>query len=135
MFQFDIRTLITIKASEPKRHDRIEVHARVLPEETETPIETHRASQVMFDATGSGAHPRIVEWRSSVPEEEVGRFAPDEAQICLTFAPFKQLFTFIEEYREQFDNYSYIFDREQIQSRIDRILKQVKSHEDESDAS
>lgn len=98
----DISRLITRKPALAYDTRPLEVKARL-------EVGTSGEPLVTFDASGGNTVVQLVEWRSTVKEGEKGKFLPEEHHIELSVNQVCQPFTFLEELREDFGNYSYSF--------------------------
>ena len=112
----DISRLITMKPAFPDETRPLEVKARL---EVGSPDEPH----VTFDASGGNTVVQLVEWRSTVKEGEKGRFYPEEHHIELTVNQVHQPFTFLEELREDFGNYSYSFADKSLRKSFEVLVR------------
>lgn len=123
-FRFSITTMITYKAGQGEGVDRIELPVRLDDiEGVENPL-------TIFDATGSNATMEIVDWRNSVDIGSNGRFSPENKKVAIVISKINQPFTFLEEYRDEFSNYSYTFACKKINQKLDKLMaKTLKSIE------
>lgn len=131
-FCFDVSTMFTHKSDFNEKTNRIELHAR---------LDTQHESglpQFTFDATGSAANVEIIDWRASVKEGDVGRFAPEGTHLELEVRSVHRPFTFLHEDRVEFRNHSYTFSGEKMVKHFERVvkkrLKQIESELTEHDA-
>ena len=114
LVKFDMVRLITWKPSDQRETRTLELVARLDVVDGET--------RGTFDSSGSKTDMEIVQWRSNIKDGEKGKFFPDEHHIALTFNLAHQPFTFLKEYREEFENYSYSFSDEQLLKKFNRII-------------
>lgn len=122
-FRFNVNTMLTHKKKTEVTGDDVELNVRseTIPLDPETPL-------LLFDATGTLATNEIVEWRGKVPVGTTGRFDIDNRCIRLTMNKIVQPFTFLEEYREEFSNYSYQFEPAKINKKFARFIsRKLKS--------
>jgi hypothetical protein len=112
----DISRLITMKPTLECETRPLEVKARLEIGPTNEPV-------VTFDASGGNAVVQLVDWRSTVKEGEKGRFFPEEHHIELTVNQVHQPFTFLEEMREDFGNYSYSFADKTLRKSFDLLVR------------
>ncbi len=123
-FQFSLGTLISLKHGERERERTLELQTHQVANESGDP------PQLIFNATGSSASVDIVEWRSSVPEGESGRFLLPDCQVAVLVTMAKQPMTFCHEYRDEYKNHAYIFEGEKLESRLARMLKRKRTPAD-----
>ena len=116
-FRFSVNKMLTQKKkAEITGHDvELNVRSETIPLDPETPL-------LLFDATGTLATTEIVEWRGTVPVGTIGRFDIDNRSIRLNMNRIVQPFTFLEEYREEFSNYSYQFTPAKINKKFARFV-------------
>lgn len=116
-FCFDVSTMFTHKTSFREKTNRIELLARL--------DTTHESGQPQFtfDATGSAASVDIIEWRGTVREGEVGRYAPEDSHLEIAVRNVTRPFTFLHENRVEFDNHSYTFSGEKMTGHFQRVVK------------
>lgn len=119
-FRFDIGTLISMKDHEPPRPNQMELIARVARQDEGI------VPSVTFDATGSHADVRIVEWRGNVSEGESGLFKEDDTGVRISLPHARQFLILLYEKRPEFSNYSYYFAGEKLEKQIRRALKNAK---------
>lgn len=124
-FCFDINTMISMKAEEAAREETMELVTRIV----ETGEEDLIPSRVTFNATGSAAHVKVVDWRSTVNEGEKGRFKLDDTEVHLTFSQILRPLVFLYEKREEFHNHSYIFAGERLEKTLKKLLRKKKQAE------
>lgn len=116
-FCFDVSTMFSHKSGFDEKTNRIELLARLdTTHESEDP-------QFTFDATGSGASVDIIEWRGTVKEGEMGRYAPEDSHIEIAVRNVTRPFTFLHEDRIEFDNHSYTFGGEKMIDHFHRVIK------------
>ena len=116
-FCFDVNTMFTHKGSLTDPTRRIELIAR---------LDTFHESgepQFTFDSTGSAASVDIIEWRGTVREGEVGRYAPENAHIDISVKAINRPYTFLHEDRVEFDNHSYTFSGDKMRAQFSRLIK------------
>ena len=114
---FDVATMFSHKSnfSEPTR--RMELAARLdLTHESGQP-------QFTFDSSGSNASVDIIEWRRSVTEGEVGRYAPENTHLEIQVKGIVRPFTFLHEDRIEFNNHSYTFSGEKMLNQFKRVVR------------
>jgi len=116
LVKFDMVRLISCKPSDSRVTTSLEVIARLDVVDGAQP-------RITFDSSGSKTAVEIVEWRSSVKEGEKGKFFPEEQHISITFSQAQQPFTFLKEYREEFDNFCYSFADEELIKKLNRVIK------------
>ena len=125
-FCFDINTMFSHKTDASEKTRRIELSAR---------LDTHHENglpQLTFDATGSGASVDIIEWRGTVKQGEVGRYAPDNCHLEIEVRNVTRPFTFLHEDRLEFRNHSYTFSGDKMVNHFDRIVrKKLKQIEED----
>ena len=130
-FCFDINTLFSHKTDFTDKTRRIELGARL------DTLHESGHPQLTFDATGSGASVDIIEWRGTVKEGEIGRYAPDKCHLDIEVRNVTRPFTFLHEDRIEFRNHSYTFSGEKMINHLNRViknkLKQIEQEHDESD--
>ena len=131
-FCFDVNTMFTHKSNNLEKTRRIELQAR---------LDLHHESghpQFTFDSTGSAASVDIIEWRGSVKEGEVARYAPDGAHMEIEVRNVHRPFTFLHEDRIEFHNHSYTFAGDKMINHFQRVvkkrLKQIERELAEQDA-
>lgn len=114
---FDVNTMISHRANFAEQTRRVEIQARLdLRGPGDYP-------QITFDSSGHHASTEIVEWRGTVKEGEVGRYAPENAHIELAVANVNQPFTFLHENRREFNNQSYTFSGGNFRDQFARLVK------------
>ncbi len=116
-FRFHLTTMMTYKSGKvlgdapniefPIRFDTLEDGDDILP---------------LFEATGSNSPVEIVDWRKTVESGAVGRFAVDGRRIVMSVSRLSRPFVFMEEFREEFKNHSYTFDREKFKPRLKKLV-------------
>jgi hypothetical protein len=114
---FDVNTMISHRMPHAEDTRRIEIPAR---------LDNHHPDggiHVTFEASGSNAKMEIVEWRGTVREGEVGRYAPENSHIHFTVANINQPFTFLHENRKEFHNHSFTFDGNNVKDQFKRMVK------------
>lgn len=116
-FCFDVTTLFSHKTDFDEPTKRIELHARL-----DTLHESGRP-QFTFDATGSGASVDIIEWRGTVKEGEIGRYAPEKAHLEIEVRNVHRPFTFLHEDRVEFKNHSYTFSGDKMFNHFERTIR------------
>jgi len=116
-FRFDISNMVCREKESEQATERVEISARQVADNTDA------LPKVTFDATGSTANMHIVGWRSSVKEEESGKFALDGGYITLSVGNVKQPLTFCHDYRATLKSHTYIFEGEKMDLRLKRVLK------------
>jgi len=79
--------------------------------------------QFTFDSSGSNASVDIIEWRRSVTEGDVGRFAPENTHIEVNVKGIVRPFTFLHEDRVEFNNHSYTFSGEKMLNQFRRVVR------------
>jgi len=116
-FCFDVNTMFTHKNNFTEKTNRIEIAARL--------DTTHDSGepQFTFDATGSAASVDIIEWRGTVKEGEVGRFAPEDSHLEISIRNVTRPFTFLHEDRLEFHNHSYTFSGDKMHDHFRRVVK------------
>lgn len=122
---FDINTMFSHKHDSEEKTDRLELNVRL------DTLHESGEPQIAFDASGSAASADIIEWRGSVSEGEVGRFAPESTHIEFQVRNVTRPFTFLHEDRLEFRNQSYTFAGEKMASHFDRVLKHKLKQLDE----
>ncbi len=115
--KFDMVRLITWKPSDMRETRTLELITRLDANIDEV------VPRITFDCSGSKSDVEIVEWRSGVKEGEKGKFFPEERHIQMVLTQAHQPFTFLQEFREEFDNYSYTFADEQLTKKLNRVIK------------
>ena len=116
-FCFDVNTMFSHKSKSPSGTRRIELAAR---------LDTFHPSgdpQFTFDSTGSTASVDIIEWRGTVKEGEVGRYAPDDSHLDILVSKVNRPFTFLHEDRVEFSNHSYTFSGEKMMNQFKRLIR------------
>ena len=98
LVKFDMVRMISWKPTDSRETSPLELIARLDVVDDQEP-------RITFDSSGSKTAIEIVEWRSDVKEGEKGKFCPDEHHIVVNFNQAHQPFTFLKEYREEFENY------------------------------
>lgn len=127
-FRFGVNTMLTHKKTAEITGKDVEINARA-----ETLVFNPDSPLLVFDATGSSATTEIVEWRGKVPVGSVGRFNIDNRCVRIGMSKIDQPFTFLEEFREEFKNYSYQFEPAKILKKFERhVAKKLKRIERES---
>lgn len=117
-FCFDIQTMISYRKGQlPADCRQVEIPARL------DFLSTNREPNITFDSSGQNATNEIVEWRGTVKEGEVGRYAPEGTQIQLTVTQVNRPFTFLHENRQEFKNHSYTFSGGNMREQFQRMLK------------
>jgi len=117
-FCFDINTMITYRNEQlPEIGRKIEIPARLDFNALD------REPNITFDSSGQNASSEIVEWRGTVKEGEVGRYAPENAQIQLTVGQVNLPFSFLHENRREFKNHSYSFNGGNVREQFRKLLK------------
>ncbi len=116
-FCFDVNTMITHRTNSDEKTQRIELPARI------DLLDVSGEPQITFDATGHNASVDIVEWRGTVKEGEIGRYAPDNSHVEFSVKQVHRPFTFLHEDREEFHNHSYTFAGEKMRQQLDRLVK------------
>lgn len=116
-FCFDVNTMFSHKRDAEEKTKRIELQARL--------DTTHQSGrpQFTFDSTGSAASVDIIEWRGSVKEGEVGRYAPEGAHMEIQVRNVSRPFTFLHEDRVEFRNHSYTFSGDKMFNHLERVIK------------
>lgn len=123
---FDVTTMFTHKETKSDPTERIEIEARL------DTLHESGQPQFTFNASGSGTNVDIIEWRKSVTEGEVGRFAPENSHLDITVKNVNRPFTFLYEDRKEFSNHSYTFSGDKIIKQFERLIKKrLKAIEDE----
>ena len=116
-FLFDVNTMITHKSTMKESTERVEMIAKIdLTEETGIP-------QVAFDSTGYNASIDIVEWRGTVKEGDIGRYAPENSHIDFTIREVARPITFLAENRKEFNNFSYTFAGDKMRKQLSIMVK------------
>ena len=128
-FRFDVRKLISHRVDRQLKTREVDMATRMFfaPEES--------IAHVMFDATGSGANPELIDWRGTIVEGEQGRFAPPEAHIVFSISQIKRPLTFLQEFREEFKTYAYEFEGDDLRSAMSKMEKRLKSLQESPDGS
>lgn len=121
---FDINTMISHRLPYDQSSKRIEIPARL--DNRHPNGEIH----ISFDSSGSNASMEIVEWRGTVKEGEVGRYAPENAHVEVTVDHINRPFTFLHEDRKEFHNHSFTFDGNNVRDQFKRMVKRRSSHLD-----
>ncbi len=116
-FCFDVNTMITHRTNSTDSTRRIEMPARL--DLTSANGEPH----ISIDSSGHHASAEIVEWRGSVKEGEVGRYAPDNSHIEFTVQQVHRPYTFLHEDRREFHNHSYTFAGDKMRDQLRRLIK------------
>lgn len=116
-FCFDVKKMFTHKTNFHEKTKRIELATRL------DTMHDSGEPQFTFDATGSAASVDIIEWRSSVKEGEVGRYAPDDAHLEVEVRNVHRPFTFLHENRIEFHNHSYTFSGDEMVNHFKRVIK------------
>jgi hypothetical protein len=117
-FCFDIHTMITYRNAQlPADCRQVEIPARL------DFLAANREPNISFDSSGHHATNEIVEWRGTVKEGEVGRYAPEGTQIQLAVSQVNRPFTFLHENRREFKNHSYTFNGGNVREQFRRLLK------------
>ena len=114
---FDINTMITHRSTHSEKTERIEIPARL------DMFDPSGEPQITFDSTGHGASVDIVEWRGTVKEGEIGRYAPDDSHLEISVKQVQRPFTFLHEDRQEFHNHSYTFSGEKMRQQFQRLIK------------
>jgi hypothetical protein len=126
---FDVSTMITHKIDPNQKTTRIEMPAKLdLTDPSGEPM-------ISFDATGSTATIEIVEWRGSVKEGEIGRYAPEDSHLEFNVKLITRPFTFLHEDRKEFRNHSYAFRGEKMRGQLKRLVKKKLAAIEKEDAS
>jgi len=114
---FDINTMFSHKSSFTDPTTRIELVTRLdLTHDSGEP-------QFTFNSSGSEANVEIIEWRRTVTEGEVGRYAPEKSHMEIVVKGVTRPFTFLYEDRVEFDNHSYTFAGEKMVSQFKRVIR------------
>ncbi len=128
---FDVTTMITHKSGqglEGSGNERVEMGLRL-----DIVDDRFRAT---FGASGYSATNEIVEWRSTVREGEVGKFAPENSFMEVDLKQVRRPFTFLHEDRVEFGNHSYTFGGEKMEKRLHRIvdsgMKTIEANQESS---
>ena len=116
-FRFDISNMVCREKDAEQATERVEIAARQVADESAA------LPKLTFDATGSTASMHIVNWRSSVKEEETGKFELENGYISLSVSNVKQPVTFCHDYRATLKSHTYIFEGEKMDLRLKRVLK------------
>ncbi len=116
-FCFDVNTMITHRQPYPNETRRLELGARL--------DQTHPNGElnITFDSSGHYAPVEIVEWRGTVKESEVGRYAPDNTHIEFRVDQINRPFTFLHEDRKEFQNHAYTFNGNNVRDQFKRMVK------------
>lgn len=124
-FCFDVNTMITHRANSAEETRRIEIQARLdLRGPSNYP-------QITFDSSGHHASNEIVEWRGTVKEGEVGRYAPENGHIEFAVDQVNQPYSFLHENRREFNNHSYTFNGGNFREQFARLIKKRLEARDE----
>ncbi len=116
-FCFDVNTMITHRTTHTEKTRRIEMPARIdLTSPSGQPT-------ISFDSTGYTASVEIVEWRGTVREGEIGKYAPDDSHIEFSVTQVHRPFTFLHEDRKEFHNHSYTFSGDKMRDQLRRLVK------------
>lgn len=116
-FCFDVATMFSHKTNFTDETQRIELLARLdLTHESGQP-------QFTFDSSGSQASVDIIEWRRSVTEGEIGRYAPENCHLEVLVHGVTRPFTFLHEDRLEFRNHSYTFSGERMLNQFKRVIR------------
>ncbi len=120
-FRFDVRKLISHRVDRNSKTREVDMATRMFftPEES--------VAHVMFDATGSGAHVELIDWRGTITEGEQGRFAPVDAHIVFSITQVKRPLTFLQEFRDEFKTYAYEFEGDDLRSAMSKMEKRLKA--------
>lgn len=116
-FCFDVNALISHRMPHESKTRKIEIPARL---DLNHP---HGDVHISFDSSGANATSEIVEWRGTVKEGEVGRYAPENAHIQFSVHHVNRPFSFLHEDRKEFHNHSFTFDGNQIREQFKRLIK------------
>lgn len=116
-FCFDVNTLISWRLNQVEGTRRVEVPARL------DLTSSDGQPNITFDSSGYHAGTEIVEWRGTVKEGEVGRFAPENTHIDFTVGQVVRPFSFLHENRREFHNHSYTFNGNNVRDQFDRMVK------------
>ena len=121
-FCFDVSTMFTHKTDFTEKTDRLELQVRL------DTLHDSGHPQFTFDATGSGASVDIIDWRGSVKEGEIGRFAPEGVHLEFEVRNVHRPFTFLHEDRIEFRNHSYTFSGDKMISHFERMIRARLKH-------
>jgi len=119
IIHFDVTTMITHKpgqGSEDKGTSRVELTTKMDFVDDEF--------RIMFEGSGYNASNQIVEWRGTVGEGEIGRFAPENSFLSLGLGLVRRPFTFLHEDRKEFNNHSYTFQGDKMAGLLKRVIRQ-----------
>ncbi len=116
-FCFDVSTMFTHKTNQSETTRRIELVARL------DTLHDSGEPQFTFDSTGSQASVEIIEWRGSVKEGDIGRYAPEAAHLEISVRSVNRPFTFLHEDRVEFHNHSYTFSGDQMATKFHRLIR------------
>lgn len=114
---FDVNTLVSHRVPHSQATRRFEIAAR---------LDDHHPSgelNITFDSSGYNASTEIVEWRGTVKEGEVGRYAPENVHIEFTVGKVNRPFTFLHENRKEFHNHSFTFHGNNVRDQFKRLVK------------
>jgi hypothetical protein len=114
---FDLNLLVSHKEPYTQKTQRIEIPAR---------LDAHHPAgeiNISFDSSGYNASREIVEWRGTVKEGEVGRYAPENSHIEFTVDQITRPFTFLHENRKEFHNHSFTFNGNNVRDQFKRLVK------------
>jgi hypothetical protein len=114
---FDVNTMISHRLPYDQPTKRIEIPARL--DNRHPNGELH----VSFDSSGTNASMEIVEWRGTIKEGEIGRYAPENSHIEFSVDQITRPFTFLHEDRKEFHNHSFTFDGNNIRDQFKRLVK------------
>lgn len=114
---FDVHTMITHRTTSDEQTQRIELPARI------DLLDASGEPQITFDATGHAASVDIVEWRGTVKEGEIGRYAPEDSHLDFFVKQVHRPFTFLHEDRQEFHNHSYTFAGDKMRQQLKRLIK------------
>ena len=130
---FDVTTMITHKpdqGADAAGTKRVELVTRMDMDEEQYLI--------TFDGSGYNASNQIVEWRGTIREGEIGRFAPDNSYVSLAVGSVRRPFTFLHEDRKEFRNHSYTFSGDKMEGLLRRVIRQklklLEAENDEAEA-
>ena len=117
-FRFDLRRMFSHRDDAKKKPSRnIELDTRFVRGEDES------ISHIVFDATGSNAPGDLIDWRTTVPTGEMGRFTPEDTRVILQIGQVRQPMTFWHHYREEFHNHAYEFEGDRIEAAMKSLEK------------
>ncbi len=119
IIHFDVTTMITNKlgqGADEKGTSRVELATRMDFVDDEF--------RITFDSSGYNASTQVVEWRGTVAEGDIGRFAPDNSFITLLLGQVRRPFTFLHEDRQEFRNHSYTFHGDKMEGLLRRVIRQ-----------